>query len=223
MILRQLRALVWKDMRLNRAIMILGCCMIFFAYLFSLGACVYLQRVGGGTLSFWKVISTSVPLVIGFAALTTALLGANVIAAEYADRSSTFLAYQPPSRQLVLLSKAISGLAPSLVMTGIGLTTLIVSECHTGAGGLAGTISQNTILLLSTSWLIFTASWCVGALSRSAAIGVCAGIFLPVALGVAISNIAEDQRSHVFNLAAFVFGTFLFGAATVAVMHREEG
>jgi ABC-type transport system involved in multi-copper enzyme maturation permease subunit len=209
-----LRALIWKDMRLNRTALILCGVLFALALLVWFGVGIYLQHTVAGEHSFGLFVEMSLMLVGGFTFLATALVGANVAAGEYPDRSADFLAYLPPSRKLVLLSKVIAGLASSLVLAAIGLAAITILG--------KGDIAQNTMLVLSAYWLIFAASWSVGAVSRSGPIGMCVGMSFPVALAIAIGNMVEDKPLRLFSLAAAIIGAILFVAATVILLRRRE-
>jgi ABC-type transport system involved in multi-copper enzyme maturation permease subunit len=236
-----LRALIWKDMRLNRTVLILSAGMILFAYLVALAICVYLQHIGALVLSIQTVMEGSIPLVLFFAALGASLVVANIVAGEYADRSALFLAYQPPSRRLVLLSKIMSSLLPWLVLTAIGSIALSFNPTYAHFFGRASSVwqkgfTEDLIFLLSMSWFLFSGAWCVATISRSVAIGVGGGIALPLITAMAVYNIDTEYYhmrglggalhyfywTEVYVALAIVLGTLLFVAATIILLRRKE-
>ena len=111
---RTMRALLWKDFRVNRPILIIGVVLWLVPYVFLLAN----EVASKGVLSsrYSRVVYHGAQSSIVWSILIVALLGGNVIARERVTRSAAFIAYLPPSRLAVLISKAICGIAPCFLL-----------------------------------------------------------------------------------------------------------
>ena len=112
-------ALLWKDFRLSRVILLAGLLLILVPY-------ILFGPVNGLTFA-WQ------PSVI-FSQFLLALLSGNFIACERADRSAEFLAFQGASRAMVLASKslicllAFATVCTVMVVTGKFFLPILVFE-----------------------------------------------------------------------------------------------
>jgi ABC-type transport system involved in multi-copper enzyme maturation permease subunit len=100
--------LIRKDLRICRLPILVGVMMAIgvFALMSTMDGFSDVWR--GGSIAIWSVMlktGSSVSIITSVIALT--MLAGTIFAVERADRSSEFLAYLPPSRAQVLLSKAI--------------------------------------------------------------------------------------------------------------------
>jgi ABC-type transport system involved in multi-copper enzyme maturation permease subunit len=225
MISRQLRALLWKDFRLNRLILILGVGAIMCVYLASFGRWVYEWRHLTTSFKYHKEVDIPLALVTCLGALALALVGSQASGSEYADRSAGFLAYQPPSRRLIVLSKAISALVPAAILTVIVVATFLLVlrlEPHSRVG----TRTMMAVILtplLTVGWLILAGAWGVAGLSRSVPIGTTAGLAIPMALfGLVMGYVDSYHQAEIFKVGAVVLGAVLAAVSTVVMLLRRE-
>jgi len=167
---RGLGALLWKDYRLNRLVLIAGLAVLLIPFL----AAAALSQTGKHT-SLRELVAALSPLNAMVSMLVIAALGANTMTAEKTDRSAAFMAYLPPSRLLLLLSKAICVLGMSASLVGVNLALVTAFSPHpSGAWGL-GTILWRA---LPVAGLVLGGAWLTGALLSSTAIATCAGVLL---------------------------------------------
>lgn len=223
-----MKSLLWKDFRVNLFVLAFGVVMLLLPFLAGLTRALYLQS-RGDHVNWWQS-ETWVMLSLGSLALsllTIAMLGGNAIAAERADRSAEFLAYLPPSRWRVLISKMIlAGLAGSVIW-GVNLLVIYGLALHmTGAAQMAQSLDDgnfDVVLpgLASTAALLFGAGWLSSCLSNSPGIATGGGIFAPVLVAGVLGAIDYYVHPPGFRFAAWYIVactalgglTLLFGTA----------
>ena len=222
-----LRALIWKDVRVNRVPLTLAAALVVASY----GAIAILAMADPSVSAQPAGRVLSVILMAGSIAchvsaqLSLAVLAGNSIAAERADRSAEFLAYLPPGRGAILASKAILLACVALALllihaAGIGLAI--------GIGGMPPDAQSGFDLSLTAT--IFAVGFCgagIGwlascSLSNNAAAILCA-ILAPIIVAVVVLlaalaiNRPESMASNLTPLlaaawlavgaAGFVWGT----------------
>jgi ABC-type transport system involved in multi-copper enzyme maturation permease subunit len=103
-----MKALLWKDYRLNRGLLVMGLVLWLAPYPIALtvGLCQFWPS--GPTVGEFAegIVATSF-MSVGLSHLTLVTLAGNLIAAERFDRSAEFLASLPASRRQILASKAL--------------------------------------------------------------------------------------------------------------------
>ena len=185
-------ALLWKDFRLYRPLLILGAVLMILPYLGGVGLSAYLEwRHGQGQwhTAYWQLLGAG-SLMLSL--LTFALLGSVAIAAERQQRSAEFMAYLPPTRRAVLVSKTIVAVVPALVIWAVNLLVIYALAPQAGnpptGGSYAGddNLHQMIPALGATSVLLFGAGWCCSTLcaSHAAAAGASLIASPTVALGM---------------------------------------
>lgn len=227
-----MKALMWKDYRLNRSYLIAGMAILLFPYAFAayksfvpdpkgtdIGAAVHLER--GGNLA----------LIAGM--LVVALLGANAFAYERTERSAEFLAYLPPSRGAVLGSKllVVSG---AIAVSWLLNARVLVGLFYNGQSGESASSpgSQGAIPMIPMNYLavtyvvIFGAAWCGSALVTSTAallIGLLAPWFVMlVTFGLFNPERNEGMFWQGYWWLAVVLGALMFGAGSIVFLKRPE-
>ena len=128
-----LRALIWKDVRVNRLPLLLAAALIVASY-----AAMAILGSWDPTFSaqpwdrriFGVLLTGSLASHVG-AQLALAVLSGNLFAAERVDRSAEFLVYLPPSRGMVMGAKAALLAATALVL-------LVIPASITGLAALIG-------------------------------------------------------------------------------------
>ena len=106
-----LKALVWKDLRINRAPLLIGAFLLVAPYVFVAVAVTNMPLWHEATAaSAWAVLlTTGCHFSLMCVQPALAMLGGNAIAVERGDRSAEFLVYLPPSRAQVILSALVLG------------------------------------------------------------------------------------------------------------------
>jgi len=226
-------ALLWKDFRLYRPLLILAVVLLVLPYLFGVGLSAYAEwRHGQGQwhTAYWQLLGAG-SLVVSL--LTFALLGSVAIAAERQQRSAEFMAYLPPTRQAVLLSKAIVAVVPGLIIWAVNLLVIYAWAPQAGAvpdaGNYAGdgNLHQMILALAATSVLLFGAGWCCSTLcaSHAAAAGASLIASPTVALGMRAMEYFFGWRhlleSWYVPVAVFL-GVAGFVLGVVYYLHRVE-
>ncbi|MGC8644245.1 MAG: ABC transporter permease subunit, partial [Isosphaeraceae bacterium] len=182
-----MKSLLWKECRLSALIVAFGAALWCGPYL--LGVLSVLVEKGGT----WKhaadwadSLTMASGLSVTFSLITALLFGANAIACERADRSAEFLAYLPPSREAVLLSKAFVPLAAALVVWGSNVfVSLVVVPSLGGGSGLGELVSfwwqaaSWSVLFFGSAWL---ASSCAGSASSAFTLGLAGSMAVMTAL-----------------------------------------
>jgi ABC-type transport system involved in multi-copper enzyme maturation permease subunit len=98
--------LIWKDYRLNRAIVIMTVVLLIGAHMAAVAVAFYESSVPEGSRLLGYLTESSIESLV-FLQLMLGVLGGNLIACERANRSAEFLAYLPISRGRILASKIL--------------------------------------------------------------------------------------------------------------------
>ena len=227
-----MKALMWKDYRLNRSYLIAGMAILLFPYAFAayksfvpdpdgtdIGAAVRLEK--GGNLA----------LIAGM--LVMALLGANAFASERTERSAEFLAYLPPSRGTVLGSKLL------LVSLAMAVFWLLNAQVLAGffGNGLSGQAAsslggQNGFPMMPMSYAaviyaaVFGAAWCASTLVTNGA-ALLIGLLTPWFVLMATYYFFEPERGEGmvwegYCWLAVVLGALLFGAGAIVFLKHPD-
>jgi len=184
-----MKALLWKDCRVNLFVLVFGIVMLLSPFLTGLTRDLYAE-LRYGTASWWEadgwVIISLVSL--GLSMLTVAMLAGNAMAAERTDRSAEFLAYLPPSRRAVITSKIILALGACLLIWTInlaviyGLVPLMPGLPEDAYAASDGHPTNAVPGLASTAVVLFGIAWFCSSFLASPAISTGIGIFSPLAV-----------------------------------------
>lgn len=119
-----LKALVWKDFRINRLPLLITVFTLLAPYVVVGVAVINMPLWQEATAaSAWAVLlGTSCHFSVMCCQPAFAILSGHIVAVERGDRSAEFLAYLPPSRGLVLFSKAILLGGAFFLVWGVNLT-----------------------------------------------------------------------------------------------------
>lgn len=119
-----LRALIWKDLRINRLPLLLGILLLTVPYIIVAVAVVNMPLWNEATAaSAWAVLLASgCHFSVMSSQPTLAILSGHLIAVERGDRSAEFLGYLPPSRAMILLSKWLVLAGVFIMIWGLNLT-----------------------------------------------------------------------------------------------------
>ena len=98
-----MRGLLWKDLRMNRAVILLGGVLVVLPYV--VGELLAI-RSGGGWWGYREIEALG-SIGLALAVIPMTFLGGNAFAREREDGSALFLATLPPSRSAVAFSKLL--------------------------------------------------------------------------------------------------------------------
>lgn len=226
-----MKALIWKDYRLNRSVFLLGVALLLGPYAVAIGEAVHSSWPAWPSGSEWAsllAITSSISLAVS--CLTLVALAGNAIACERADRSAEFLAYLPPSRAEILSSKAMLG---ALAAAVIWLINLCVADVLVPA---LGPVQSPIASELPSHWptaasavMLFGTAWLGSALLESPAMATSAGVgawmavpFLLHLLGALSGHPTRDELLDWVVAVYFVIGALSFVGGTVYYLRRVE-
>ncbi len=232
-----MKALLWKDCYVNKFVLSVGSVLLFLPYVVFLILAAYSRWPGSAVhvnmiwdyqiLTIFSYVSLSLSL------LTIAMLGGNAMAAERADRSAEFLAYLPPSRRRLLVSKIILAAGASLLIWIVNMVTLLVLAPRLpGApplvdGALWQVPGETTLALGAVSVLLFGVAWFSSSFLASPAIATFCGLLAPDVLG-GVLLIVRSFCYRPFPLLSWfsplslTLGILGFVAGTVCYLRRFE-
>ena len=224
-----IRALLWKDYRINRLVLIVGAVLWLGPYGVSV---VYYDPAAAPTP--WALllsIATYASLVLTL--LTAALLGGSIVATERMDRSAEFLAYLPPSRRTVVLAKALFAVSPLLLIWTVDLFLLHLAtrsdalpakEYASGLSALAGA----TVVVFGVSWLAASVSDSP-AIAAGAGLGAALLLFLALACAINAHNHHAADDGDVLDIRTWytalglILGALSFAGGVVHCVRRRSG
>lgn len=230
-----IRALVWKDLRVNSLPLKAGTAMWLAPY--GLAAMIV-----GTTTSLWDeatpnaawavLLATGSYFSVMCSQAALAMLSGHSISAERTDRSAEFLAYLPPSKRQILASKII-------VLAGAA-AVVWVGSCGVRlfAEWLAGDGNSTELLLANQPPLARLAAigmagigggWCASAMLESSGPSVTLAFATPLVV-LALVSLATyltgwpDQFTfaRVYFTSCTVTGIVLFAAGCVYFLRRIE-
>jgi len=217
-----MKALFWKDYRMNRALLIVALVILVTPYGIGIGIRYKdAQSTGmwGGTVAAAALAAMATSL------LMVSLLAANVFAQERADRSAEFLAILPPSRLKILLSKLVLTGGTSCFLWSVNLVMgLIVAP---SLGDFEPSLHGQVEFLLPTSVLVFAAGWAASTVLSSpvGAWGIASAA--PMAVGGAVLSSwyffgtpTEEQATPVYIFVCYLLGAVTFAVSSVAYVRR---
>jgi ABC-type transport system involved in multi-copper enzyme maturation permease subunit len=180
-----MKALLWKDYRVNLLVLAFGVAVLVGLPLLALALNLHGQLTIGSAPRPWsELLVHTTPFGLAIQLLTMAMLGGNAVASERADRSAEFLAYLPPSRWAIITSKAIFAISVGLFIWGVSLAIIYVVAPAIGAvtAELIDFRDSTVPVLAATSVLLFGAAWFGSTFLPSHTLATGFGIVLPIAL-----------------------------------------
>jgi len=224
-----MRALIWKDYRLNRTLLILGFATLAAVYL--LGAIAEISyvypavpesRACADAFVSYGVISLHIlPYVV-------AVFGGNAIACERADRSAHFLAYLPPTRRQIVASKLIVAIG-SVAALWIGpLLSVYVIGPRWDPGAASFLPGASVGVAAACCVLTFGVGWLGSACLERATIPVLVALASPIMLSfglLAVAFLTGISRFEMTEWAGTVglwAGLCAFSAGTWCYLGRVE-
>lgn len=225
-----MKALLWKDYRINRLILFLGAAFIVGPYAVVLLTLWLDPQRASSAMAWADLLIGACQVSLALSLVTAATLGGNAFAGERADRSAEFLAYLPPSRLKILLSKAALSLS---AMAGIWVLHLIVMlvlvPSFLGDRSLRWDPTSATETLAALSAVLFGIGWGASSFLESTSNAASIAFGAPVAVGAVFMGSsnwfdwpANEDFGHYFTIACFTMGIIGFVLGTLHYLRRVE-
>jgi ABC-type transport system involved in multi-copper enzyme maturation permease subunit len=223
-----LRSLIWKDLRLNRMILVMGATLFLAPFVIVAAAAWKEYWPGLPPVARWPYGLLPATLVsLGLSLLTLVTLAGNSIACERADRSAEFLAYLPPSRAAILASKVLVVLLPiAAVWAADLLLAWLMTPASGPASGGVGSVRETVLSLAPAAVMLFGAAMLGSAVLDSPAIATSLGIGATMAVIFALAMIGSMSgwaESELKRNAAIVFlslGGMCFVVGCICYLRR---
>ncbi len=193
----RLRALIWKDYRVNRLLLIVGALLLVVPYLVVAFPVWRSYGAGAEFHDAWEMENAL--FLAGYCSLclsclTFAMLGGNLIAGERADASAEFLGSLPPSRAKILVSKAILVSTTFGVIWGANLPLmfpawrrLVEMHAELEMAPLDPSVESVLACIGATALVLFGVGWLASSLLSSPTFAIAAALPVPLAVGIALS------------------------------------
>lgn len=224
-----LNALIWKDLRINRTPLLIGALVLLVPYIVVGAAVVNMPLWQEATpASAWAVVlATGCHFSVMCSQPTFGILSGHIIAVERGDRSAEFLAYLPPSRGLVLVSKAVVLAGAFLTIWGFNLLLQAISFGLSAESDAARELTSQMASLprfAALGLLAAGAGWCASAVVDNSGPAVALALAAPAVLfGVLMSthsmfNVPDDLSfgalyftlCPILAVAFFMVGTLYY-------------
>ena len=226
-----MKALLWKDCRLNLLIVLFGVVVLVGLPLLALALNLHGQLTIGSAPRRWsELLVHATPFGLAIQLLTMAMLGGNAVASERADRSAEFLAYLPPSRWAVIGSKAVFAIGVGLFIWGVSLAIIYVVAPAIGqvTAELIDFRDRTVPILAATSVLLLGAGWFGSTFLPSHTLATGFGIALPIVLLGSLWSLEYFLDLRGFDLGWWYrtlcvpLGIVFFAAGVVYYTRRVE-
>jgi ABC-type transport system involved in multi-copper enzyme maturation permease subunit len=203
--------LLWKDIRLNRFVILLAIFLVDTPYLTTAFALSAFTGDSEINTSLTERLSIAFPFSLLFLALASAFIGGTPIAAERAERTDRFLAYLPPTRLAVVTSKVMIAISVLLLAWIVPLVVFFACD------------RPKNILFtgLSASLVLFGLAWLVSLYVRSSTVSGLASLIGGVIVLIAVRKLCfayygTQASSHMVDVMlwasiGFVVVTFATG------------
>lgn len=175
-----MKALLWKDMRVNG---------VLIAYALSVSIGVYAVMIGVNRIFEWqtgfpwqdwsKLLGLAATLSLVLELVTADLMGACAFASERADRTAEFMAYMPVSRGQIIRSKTLLILAVFAFVCALNISVLWCVDGRSSAE-MAESMWKPIGVLAALSLCMFGGAWFVSSMSKSHGLSAAVGIFVPI-------------------------------------------
>lgn len=182
-----LKALIWKDLRINRLPLLIGAFVLLVPYIVVGVAVTHMPLWQEATAaSAWAVLlATACHFSVMCSQPTLAILSGHIIAVERGDRSAEFLCYLPPSRAMVLISKAVVLAGEFIVIWGLNLLMYAIALWLSPESEAARDLTSHLASLprfAGIGLLAAGAGWCASANVENSGPAVALGLAAPAVL-----------------------------------------
>ncbi len=229
-----LRALIWKDLRINRLPLLLGILLFVVPYVIVAVAVINMPLWNEATAaSAWAVLLTSgCHFSVMCSQPTLAILSGHLIAVERGDRSAEFLGYLPPSRATILLSKWLVLVGAFSLIWGLNLSIHWIAYWLSPDSSAAHELTSHMASLprfAAIGLLAAGAGWCASANLDNGGPAVAMALAAPAMLfGVLMTTNsafnAPDELafSAVYFALCPILAAALFVIGTLSYLRRVE-
>lgn len=229
-----LKALIWKDLRINRLPLLIGAIVLVAPYIVVGVAVMHMPLWQEATAaSAWAVLlATGCHFSVMCSQPTLAILSGHIIAVERGDRSAEFLGYLPPSRGLVLFSKAVVLAGTFLMIWGLTLLLHATAFWLSPESDAAHDLTSHLASLprfAGIGLLAAGAAWCASANVDNSGPAVALGLAAPAVLfGVLMATNSAFNTPNDLSFAAVYFtlcpilAVVCFTIGTLSYLRRVE-
>ncbi len=225
-----LRALLWKDFRVNYMPLLVGALLLIQPMV--VGAMVNLigyWRFGEWGETWASLVARMSVLSLGLSVVTFAMVPGNAIAGERADRSAEFLAYLPPSRRASIVSKGLVAVLALAMVWAINAAYIWIIAPALGEvpPDSAGFVREVVPQLAALSVSMFGAAWLGSSVLPSAVYATGVGFSAPwiVLSALAIFEYVLGYEGWVlqgFIPVSVIIGILCFVAGIVCYLRRIQ-
>ena len=228
--------LIWKEYRLNRAILIVGAFLLVLPHGGALWAAWNGEGrnlLAPGTPHLFSNLLMSSMYSLVFSQLTLALLGGHAIACERVDRSAEFLGYLPLKRSRILAGKITLALLATALIWGLNL--LVVLLVVTILPELPEPVKREAFefcwvvgYIAITGAVFFCVGWLLSSLLESPTFSICAGLVTPLIIVSVLQTLAWvfewslDEPARWYGWTCLVLAPACFVAGTWYYLRRVE-
>ena len=170
-----MKALLWKDFRENRTVLMAIAVFVLMPYISS--AIVAIADVSAGRDPHWaRTLWGSSAVALCLSAGVTSFIAGNVIAGERANRSAEFAAYLPIPRRTTAASKAIVAISSCLfiLLVNFGINRLAAWVQSDRSHDVP--VQDLAFFGLPAVVLMFGVAWLFSSFSRSPVIAAASGL-----------------------------------------------
>ncbi len=224
-----LKALLWKDLRVQRVALLAALCVIVAPY----GYVAY-NHLGNGAAALSAAgllahLDYAGQITLMASLLIVAMLAGAAFASERSDRSHEFLAALPPTRLMILGSKAVVVLAATGALWLLNPYVFVrITQVFTVELGASG-VSENGVLGTASAMAlsVLGAGWFGSILVSNPASSLLIGLLSPFlsllfAYGICDPTRNEDGFHFTFVCACLVLGVSSLVGGTICYLRREE-
>lgn len=187
-----MKALVWKDFRINRTVIITAASILLFPYVVGGGMSAIAEQRWGAQVWWGESIMMFGLMSLMLSLVSVCLLSGNAFAGERSDRTAEFFAYLPPSAGQRLASKLavalgavlIVWLINAVVIYGVAPHFAMRSQDMGGDGGRD--VLEQIPHLVGISIALFGAAWLASAMLSSHVAAAGCGVMLPIFVACAV-------------------------------------
>lgn len=226
-----MKALLWKEYRQHRQLMVASAIILSAPYLVVLLVGLFATiKYGPQQPAAWEHnFAVSGAIALAACVLLAAFFGGNAIAGERGDRSAEFVAYLPISRSSTIVCKAIIAIGACVIM--LTINSSVVTLCASALSTEPSVEYYPGGMVLAT-WiaaaLVFSVAWGVSSVVTRPATAAATGlgallilIFASLLIEEALGPKADQATPVWYTVSCLVFGaTGITG--TAYYLHRLE-
>lgn len=119
-------ALLWKDFRINSALIIVGVLLVILGYVAAIVQQIYLISYSPSPSWLKEAVDTSVAISMAVSVLLLCCVGSQFIAGERNTRNLEFVFYLPPPRGKIVASKLVLAVLVGIALAGLNFALWFV-------------------------------------------------------------------------------------------------